>query len=408
MPPYLRELLELLARWVHLIAGIMWIGNSLLFNWLDRNLVPPSQPRDPQAKRAGRLLGEIWMVHSGGFYQVEKKFLAPSELPAVLHWFKWQSYTTWMSGMALLVLIYYMGGSAFLVDSRPGAVTLSAASAVAFGLVFIFGGLFLYDGLWRLIGPHEPEGATLLSLVLCCAAVFVATRVLGGRAAYIHVGVLLGTIMSGNVFLHIIPSQRQLVAATAAGRPQDEALSMRAKQRSIHNNYLTFPLLFIMISNHFAGTYGHHHSGWVLLLFMVSGALVRHLLNIRFGYPQWKLALAAVLLFSVGMMAFVLRPPSRTATAGGERPAFSAIEPIIAQRCRPCHSQRPTDPQWQLAPNAVMFDSQAQIRAYAERIRVRAVLTRTMPLGNKTGMTDSERELLDSWLSSLSPSAKEE
>jgi len=394
MPPHVRELFDLLLRWVHLIAGIMWIGNSLLFNWLDRNLVQPIRPRDREAAAAGRLLGEIWMVHSGSFYQVEKKFLAPSELPAALHWFKWQSYATWMSGMALLVVVYYLGGAAYLVD--PAVANLSHGQAVAVGLGLIFGGLLLYDGLWRLLGPAEPEAATLLTIVLLGAAIFAATHLLGGRAAYIHVGVLFGTIMSGNVFLHIIPSQRQLVAATAAGQPQDAALSVRAKQRSIHNNYLTFPLLFIMISNHFASTYGHRHSGWVLALIMTAGAAVRHILNIRFTYPRWRGALLAVLAASVAALYLVLRPPE--ASSAGERPRFSTVNEIIGQRCRPCHSLRPTDPQWQLAPSAVMFDSPAQIRAYAERIRVRAVLTRTMPLGNKTGMTDKERDLLGRWL----------
>jgi uncharacterized membrane protein len=393
MPSHLRELLDLLLRWVHLIAGIMWIGNSLLFNWLDRNLVQTAQPRDKEAAEAGRLLGGIWLLHSGGFYEVEKKFLPPGELPSPLHWFKWQSYTTWMSGIALLILVYYLGGAAYLVD--PAVADLSHGQAVAVGVAIIAGGILLYDGLWRLIGPHEPEAATILTLLLGGLVVFASTRLLGGRAAYIHVGVLFGTIMSGNVFLHIVPSQRQLVAATEAGKPQDAALSMRAKQRSIHNNYLTFPLLFIMISNHFASTYGHRHNGWVLVLLIVSGASVRHILNIRFGYPRWRLALALLLTAIVAALYLVVRPPSRGA---GPPPKFAVVEKIVKERCQPCHSARPTDPQWQLAPSFVMFDTPAQLRAYAERIRVRAVLTRTMPLGNKTGMTDAERDLLDHWI----------
>lgn len=399
MAPYVRELLELLARWIHLIAGIMWVGNSLLFNWLDRNLVQPEKPRDKEAADAGLLLGEIWLLHSGGFYEVEKKFLAPKQLPATLHWFKWQSYTTWLSGIALLILVYYLGGGGFLVD--PAVANLSHGQGVAVGVAIVAGGLLIYDALWRLLGPHEPEAATLLSLALGAAAVWVSTALLGGRAAYIHVGVLFGTIMSGNVFLHIVPSQRELVAATAAGKPQDAALSMRAKQRSIHNNYMTFPLLFIMISNHFASTYGHRHNGWVLAVLIVSGAVVRHILNVRFSFPRWQLALAAVITVTVGTMLALLRPPSPS--SGGERPRFAAVDSVFAQRCRPCHSRHPTDPQWPLAPNGIMFDSPEQIRVYSERIRVRAVQTRTMPLANKTGMTDAERELLERWLSAGSP-----
>jgi uncharacterized membrane protein len=399
MPPHIRELADLLLRWVHLIAGIMWIGNSLLFNWLDRSLVQAKDPRDKDAAAAGRLLGSIWLLHSGGFYEVEKKFLPPGELPTPLHWFKWQSYTTWMSGIALLVLVYYAGGAAFLVD--PSVADLSHGQAVAAGVAFIAGGLLLYDGLWRLIGPHEPEAATLLTLLLGVTAIFAATHLFGGRAAYIHVGVLFGTIMSGNVFLHIIPSQKGLVAATVAGQPQDAALSMRAKQRSIHNNYLTFPLLFIMISNHFASTYGHRHNGWVLLLLVVAGASVRHILNIRFGYPRWQLSLGLCLCAIVAALYLVVRPPSLSSR--GEVPKYVAIEKIIKERCQPCHSAHPTDAQWQLAPSAVMFDTPAQVRAYAERIRARAVLTRTMPLGNKTGMLDGERDLLERWLRAGAP-----
>lgn len=379
----------------------MWIGNSLLFNWLDRNLVQPAAPRDREAAAAGRLLGEIWMVHSGGFYEVEKKFLAPSEIPSALHWFKWQSYTTWLSGMALLIFVYYLGGSAFLVD--PAVRNLSHGQAVAVGIGLIAGGLLCYDLLWRLLGPHEPELATILMLGLFAAAIYAATHLLGGRAAYIHVGVLFGTIMSGNVFLHIIPSQRQLVAATAAGRPQDAALSMRAKQRSIHNNYLTFPLLFIMVSNHFASTYGNRYSGWVLLAICVAGAAVRHILNVRFAYPRakWLPVLLGVMGMAIGGLYLLVRPaPS---LLQGQRPAFSEVEAIVAQRCRPCHSQRPTDAQWQLAPSGVKFDLPSEMRAHAERIRVRVVLTRTMPLGNKTGMTDAERDLLDRWLAAGAP-----
>src|SRR5580700_3913080 len=209
----LRELLDVLLRWMHVIAGIMWVGNSLLFNWLDRNLV-----RDADGNE--RHLGRIWLLHSGGFYDVEKKFLAPSEMPRVLHWFKWQAYTTWMSGVALLTLLYWTGGATLMID--PAVMRLGAGEAVAIGVGVLVGGWAVYDGVWRLLGRVEAV-AQVVSLVLLAAVIWALTHVLGGRAAFIHVGAMLGTIMAGNVAMHIVPSQRRLVAATQAGRAQDRS-----------------------------------------------------------------------------------------------------------------------------------------------------------------------------------------
>jgi uncharacterized membrane protein len=388
--PHVRELLDLVARWVHLIAGIMWIGNSMLFNWLDRNLV----------KRPGadaRHAGVIWMVHSGAFYEVEKKSLAPSGMPEVLHWFKWQSYTTWMSGVALLVIVYYMGGGALLVDPAVGALSTSQATLV--GLGSVFGGLALYDALWRSpLGRHEPL-AKALCLLLLGGAVFGLTSVLSGRAAYIHVGALLGTCMAGNVFLHIIPSQRELVAATKAGRDQDAKLSWRAKQRSIHNNYMTFPLLIIMLSSHYPGTYGHPQRALVLGVLIVIGASVRHILNVRFTFAGWRPALAGVLLASVAALYALLTP--RGADAAWQKgPAVSVVEAqaVVQRRCVPCHSAAPRDPLFLAAPNGVILDAPEQAHRYADRILARAVVARTMPLANRTEMTDEERLLLGRWI----------
>ncbi len=388
-----RELLDLITRWIHLIAGIMWVGNSMLFNWLDRNLV----------KRAGadeRHVGDIWMVHSGGFYQVEKKFLAPSQMPEVLHWFKWQAYTTWMSSIALLVLVYYMGGGALLIDPNVSSMTPTTATAV--GLVTVFGGLAVYDLLWRSPLATKAEGATtVLSLALLGGAVYWLTTQLSGRGAYIHVGALLGTCMAGNVFLHIIPSQRELVAATTSGRDQDPKLSWRAKQRSIHNNYMTFPLLFLMLSSHFPSTFGHAHRALVLGVLMVAGAGVRHVLNIRFGFPQWKPALAAVIGGAVAVLYVLLVPHAKaenTAIAAGPPVDFATVRTVLQQRCMSCHSTTPKDAVFTTAPNGVIFDSPEQIKMYADRIMARAVTAKNMPLANRTNMTDDERLTLGRWI----------
>jgi len=391
--PTVHELVDLLLRWLHLIAGIMWIGNSLLFNWLDRNLVMPKDPKPG-------LVGEIWMVHSGGFYQVEKKFLPPSGMPAVLHWFKWQSYTTWMSGFALLWAVYYLGGgSAFLVD--PQVANISHTTAVGIGLGAVLGTFAVYDLIWRSPLRKNEALAGALCLAILAGEIFALTHLLSGRAAYIHVGALLGTCMSGNVFFHIIPSQRELVKATIEGREQDPRYGAHAKQRSIHNNYITFPVLFIMLSNHFAGTYGSSLNWAILMVLMVGGALVRHFMNIRFTFQRWLPALAASFIAASAGALFLMTRTSAVAAVAppvpGEHIAFSSVQIVLQQRCLPCHSATPKDDQWKVAPNGIMFDRPEQVKMYSERIKARAVISKTMPLGNKTGMTQDERDLLARW-----------
>jgi uncharacterized membrane protein len=386
----IRELLDVLLRWVHLIAGIMWIGNSLLFNWLDRNLV-----RDPGGDE--RHVGRIWLLHSGGFYDVEKKFLAPSAMPATLHWFKWQAYTTWMSGVALLTVLYWTGGAALMID--PGVAPLPPWQAAAIGPLALILGWAIYDGLWRLLGGVE-RLATWVSFALLGGLIWGLTHVLSGRAAFIHVGATLGTCMAGNVAMHIIPSQRRLVAATREGRPQDVALSKHAKQRSIHNNYMTFPLLFTMLSNHFSGIYGHRLSWLLLCVVFVGSASLRHWMNVRFTFPAWKPAFAATLCLSLGLVGLVMMAPRAEplAAVGTPSVALSAVQLVLNERCAPCHSDHPTMVSNPAAPRSVRFDTPEQIATWRERIRARAVVTRTMPLNNRTGMTDEERDMLAQWL----------
>ncbi|HEY6460386.1 MAG TPA: urate hydroxylase PuuD, partial [Polyangiaceae bacterium] len=330
----LRELLDVLLRWVHVIAGIMWVGNSLLFNWLDRNLV-----RDDGA--GDRHLGRIWLLHSGGFYDVEKKFLAPNEMPRVLHWFKWQAYTTWMTGFLLLVLLYWTGGSALMTD--PSVSHLTPAQGAHVGVAVVVGAWIVYDGLWRLLGRYDGV-ATAISLAIVAGAIWGLTHLLSGRAAFIHVGAMLGTCMAGNVAMHIVPSQRKLVAATREGRVQNPEDSKHAKQRSIHNNYMTFPLIFTMLSNHFSIVYGNAYSWLLLGVLFVGGAFVRHWLNVRFTFHAWLPALVATVVVSVGVVAvFVARPADgRIANRPAGPPgAFSSVQFVLHERCTPGHTDHP-------------------------------------------------------------------
>jgi uncharacterized membrane protein len=399
LDPNLRDLLDLVARWVHLIAGIMWVGNSMLFNWLDRNLVKPDKP-SMDGTPPDMLEGEIWMVHSGGFYQVEKKQLAPSGMPKMLHWFKWQSYTTWMSGFLLLLLVYYVGnGGAFLID--PNVSSLTPGQGTMVGLGALVGGFLVYDLLWRSPLAKHPSVAIGVCFVVLAGIVYGLTHLLSGRAAYIHVGALMGTIMAGNVFFHIVPSQRELIAATLRGKTQDLKLGKHAKQRSIHNNYMTFPVLFMMLSNHFPNTYGNAQSWLILAVIIAAGAGVRHWMNVRFTYNRWLPMLAATVALGFGLLYFlVARTPAGAAvkpTDNGEKVSFTTVRLVIGQRCQPCHSQTPTDKEIKAAPSNIMFDTPAQIKMYSERIKARAVISKTMPLANRTSMSQDERDLLARW-----------
>ncbi len=385
------ELLDVVFRWAHLIAGIMWIGNSMLFNWLDRNLIKPP-PGD--AHRLSQ--GKIFMVHSGAFYEVEKKLLEPGQLPDQLHWFKWQNGITWLTGISLLVIVYYMNGAAFLVD--PSVRELSPTHAILLSAGSLVGAWILYDLVWITLGTRAPMVGTVLSFALLVGAAWAFTQLFSGRAAYIETGVMMGTIMTGNVWMRILPSQEQLIASTKAGQDQDAALSLRAKQRSIHNNYLTFPLLFIMISNHFPGTYGHHLRFYVLFTVMIGGAGVRHFMNVRYAGQRWLVpALAMAGLGASGMM-WLTGIKEQPAVVINDQVGFAIAQEIIVKRCTPCHSNHPTDDQFTIAPAGVMFDTPERIVAMAARIMERAVSTKTMPFLNKTNITETERAQLGAWI----------
>ena len=392
---HLFEMLDLTFRWVHVIAGIMWIGNSLLFNWLDRNLLPSS-------RGASEAYGDIWLLHSGAFYFVEKTSLAGQAMPRPLHWFKWQAYTTWLSGVALLVVVYYTGGRALLTDPTRANLTPAVATGIAIGA--IGAGWLIYDALWRFVAPKSATMASTASIVALVLIAYILTSLLSGRAAFLHVGALLATIMAGNVAMTIMPSQRVLVAAVTAGREPDPALAIAAKTRSVHNNYLTFPVIVLMVSNHFPGIYAHPRSWILMLVLMAIGAAVRHILNVRFTFPQWVPALGLTLatgfavLLVVGRGAGAGGPISSAAADIPSQVTFADARSIIDRRCAACHSATPSITDFGTAPGGVSFDDPARIQALAARIRVRAVETRTMPLGNRTNMTDRERAVLAKWI----------
>jgi uncharacterized membrane protein len=393
----LNELLDVVFRWAHLIAGIMWVGNSMLFNWLDRNL-------EKHHAGAGALSqGKIFMVHSGAFYDVEKKLLAPGELPATLHWFKWQNGLTWLTGICLLIIVYYANGAAFLVD--PSVRALDPAVAITLSVSALVTGWIVYDGLWRTVGEQRPRAATAASIALLFASAFGFAQMFSGRAAYIQTGVLIGTLMTGNVWLCILPSQRALIAATASGQPQDPVLSLRAKQRSIHNNYLTFPLLFLMLSNHFPSAYGHHLNWLVLIAVMVGGAGVRHVMNVRYrgegqvvAPARWiGPALGMAAIAAVGLVGITRIAAAPEVVVRGPI-AFARAQEILVKRCVPCHATHPADPAFPAPPANVVFETPEQILLMVPRIRERAVESKTMPLLNRTQITPVERAELGKWI----------
>ncbi|MFN2563406.1 MAG: urate hydroxylase PuuD [Gemmatimonadaceae bacterium] len=406
MTSRLLELLDLALRWVHVIAGIMWIGNSLLFNWLDRNLRPPRSGA-PDAQ------GDIWLIHSGGFYLVEKTSLAGRPLPVPLHWFKWQAYTTWLTGAALLIVVYYAGGRALLANPVRGPLEpgLGHGSAVGVAVGSLIGGWLLYDTLWRYVAPRALTIATVLSLVGLVSITITLTTLLTGRAAFLHVGAMLGTIMAANVWSVIMPSQSVLVAAVRDGRTPDASVAAAAKTRSIHNNYFAFPVIALMVSSHFASLYGHRWSWLILLVLIASGAAVRHIMNVRFTYRPWIPALAgaisasAIVLYLLVALGNPRGHAAAAVSATAVRPVvyFPNVRSIVDRRCAVCHSRQPSDASFGVAPGGVTFDTPVEMAAQATRIRERAVVTKTMPPGNKTNISEAERSVLADWVAAGAP-----
>ncbi|NGM49128.1 urate hydroxylase PuuD [Caulobacter sp. 602-2] len=386
--------LNLALRWLHVIAGVAWIGASFYFVWLDNNLRAP-ESLDGRPPKDG-VKGELWAVHGGGFYHSQKYMTAPAHMPSHLHWFKWEAYTTWLSGFALLFVLYYWGAPVYLID--PAKHAFSHWQAVGVGLAFIFGGLAVYEALCRSPLVERPR---LFGIVWFCAligAAWTLQHLFTDRGAFIHVGAIIGTAMAANVFLTIIPNQRKIVADMLAGRPVDPRLGAAGKQRSVHNNYMTLPILFIMISNHYPAITGHPLAWLLLALVGMAGISIRHFFNLRHhGIIRHDfLFYGAMLMFAVSVIAS--QKPKAPAVLGPV--SFFEAQAIVEKHCVTCHAAKPTHRGFGAPPNGVTFDSPEHIARYAPKIKERAVISTSMPLGNETHMTDEERAKLGAWIES--------
>lgn len=401
MEAYLLEWLNLLGRWAHVIVGIAWIGASFYFVWLDNHLLTPA---DPAAARRG-VAGELWAVHGGGFYHSQKYRVAPPQLPAQLHWFYWEAYSTWLTGFFLLCVLYYGAPTLYLID--PAVLALAPWQAIAIGLATLAGGWLVYDGLCRSpLGRHERALAAVLAVLLGLAA-WGLCAVFSGRGAYIHFGALLGTMMVANVFFVIIPGQRRAVAAMREGRQPDPRDGARGKQRSVHNTYFTLPVLFTMISNHYASTYGSEHKVLALIGLALAGAAIRawfvmrHKAHERGGRtPLWPALLG---LAAIAAVIVLLRPAPAAATVNAAAaPPFAQVEAIVVQRCAGCHAEHPSFAGFVAPPKGVMLETPAHLQQHLTTMR-QQLLARTMPLGNLTQMTDAERQTVLDWIDRGAP-----
>ncbi len=386
---YLNDWLDLVFRWLHVIAGIVWIGSSFYFIALDNHLSEPRRESDA-AEGVG---GEAWEIHGGGFYHVQKYRVAPPSLPERLHWFKWEAYTTWLTGFALLIVVYYLNADTYLIDKSVADISEATAIAISVGLLAV--AWLVYDWLCRLLAQWPLLLAAALA-GLVTAATYGLSNLYSGRALYIQIGAMLGTIMVANVFFVIIPGHRELVRAKEAGREPNPAAGIRGKQRSVHNNYLTLPVVFTMISNHFPVLYGREHEWLVLVVLMAIGAWARHFFNLRHeGRTVWAIPVTAAL--ALAGLALAIKP-DETKTASGKPLVSSAyIRVVVQRRCAPCHSDHPT--KVSTAPKGIVLDTPEQISRQADAIEEQAVISKAMPLGNMTGMTQQERDLLGRWIS---------
>ncbi len=385
MEAYVLEWASLLVRWLHVITAIAWIGASFYFVWLDNHLEAPKP-----AKKG--VSGEIWSVHGGGFYNKQKYLVAPDQLPEKLHWFKWEAYWTFISGFTLLVLVYYCNAGAYLVDKSVADIT--PAAAIAISLAVIVSGFAVYEGLCRSPLAKNGTAFALVGFALVVALAFAMSHVFGGRGAYIQVGAVLGTIMAANVLMIIIPGQRKMIASMLAGETPDAIHGIRGKQRSMHNNYMTLPVLFIMLSNHYPMTYGNRYGWAVLGVVVIASVMIRHFFNLHHkGRVVIALPAGAVALF-IGL-AVVMAP--KTQDGGGEKVVFAQLKAVIDSRCVSCHAAKPTQPGFAAPPAGVILETPEQMRAQAQRIHQQVVVARVMPLGNLTGITDDERALVGRW-----------
>ncbi|MBS2027757.1 MAG: urate hydroxylase PuuD [Deltaproteobacteria bacterium] len=390
MQPFVEEWLNLVVRWAHVIAAIMWVGDSFLFMWLDSHLHAPTRAR------SGAVTGELWMTHSGGFYEVVKrKSLAQDEMPGTLYWFKWESYSTWITGFLLLIIVFHTKETSLLIDPLVMKLTRDEAATLSIGLLPVAYGF--YELLWLTPLKNHMRVFAAVGVGCIAALAYGLTQVFSARGAFLQVGATLGTIMASNVFFRIIPAQRHMLAATRAGQPVDTGYGLRAKGRSVQNHYLTLPVLFTMLSNHFPSTYGSDRPWLTLTLLVIVGMGVKYAMNARLSTPPWALGgTIAALITVIG----ITRPaPDRTVDIYASQPEvkFNTVAGIVKLRCVTCHAEHPTNAMFTAPPMGVRLDTTDYIRQHAERVFVRAVSTHSMPLANMTGMTDEERDELGRW-----------
>lgn len=397
MEAYFLDWANLLVRWLHVIVAVAWIGSSFYFVFLDNNLLPPTAP---DLKKKG-VNGAMWAVHGGGFYNPQKYMVAPQGgiIDSKLHWFYWESYSTWLSGFALFVVLYLWNANIYLIDRQVMDWSPVAAGAAALG--FLVGFWLIYDTICRFFGFRKNGERIVgaLVLVVVCLASWLACQLFAGRAAFLIVGAMLATAMSANVFFWIIPGQRKVVAAMTSGQPYDaDALAIhgkRGKQRSVHNTYFTLPVLFAMLSNHYSFVYSHPQRWLVLVLMMLAGALIRQFFVQRHGWHHgraahpWPYAAAGVAVL-VGLIVWMRPAPLAPAAALPETVSYAAIRPILEQRCYQCHGA-------EVQMKNLRLDSQEMAEANAQLIYQQAVVSHLMPLGNATQMTEAERSLLGRW-----------
>ena len=399
MESYYLDWANLLLRWVHVITAIAWIGSSFYFVFLDSSLTPPV---DEDLKRQG-VSGELWAVHGGGFYHPVKFNVSPPKLPSHLHWFYWESYSTWLSGFALFTVSYLWSASTYLIDKSK--MDWAPATAIAVALAFLVVFWLLYDLICRTLGQRKHGDAIVGGLVflLVCLASWLACHWFAGRAAFLLVGAMLATSMSASVFFWIIPGQKKVVAAIKAGQPVDPVHGQRGKQRSVHNTYFTLPVLFAMLSGHYSFTYNHPQNWLVLILMMFAGAAIRQFFVLRHGYKlgrhghPWRWAVVGMLVL-VAVIVW-LRPPAvatdsvakdQISTGPGGQFGYKNLQPVLAQRCYSCHGE-------QVQMKNVRLDSAALVRQHAATIYQQVVVAKAMPMNNATGLTESERQLFKQW-----------
>ena len=401
MEAYLLDWVNLLLRWAHVIVAIAWIGSSFYFVFLDNSLTKPEAP-DLKAKGVD---GELWAVHGGGFYNPQKYMVAPQQLPKNLHWFYWESYSTWLTGFALFTVMYLYQAGTFLIDKNLHDWTPAAAVASALGFLVVF--WLAYDAVCRAFGQRE-GGDRIVGLAVTLIVVFaswLACQLFAGRAAFLLVGAMMATAMSANVFFWIIPGQRTVMAQMKAGQPVDPVHGQRAKQRSVHNTYFTLPVLLAMLSNHYGWLYSGPHNWVTLVAVMLAGALIRHSFVARHKAltlgqrVPWEFAIAGTVVL-LGVMVALKPQPSPAATAAGTAaappPTFEAVQAVVQQRCVSCHNA-------QVASKNVALHESALITAQAQNIYQQTAVLKAMPMNNATQITEDERLLVKRWFEAGAP-----